>query len=260
MGAVAVWTVRLWELVLDGPVPFTVAQSEMARLVPPGRAFRDHERYLEWGRRKDGRTVQSKELSEDEKDARIRMGQMKMAYTAIWAQIRSGRVEQFEQDGIKMLRVGPNVPKVIHPTSIPRVIQTHSVKGSRQHPAPSVTKMAPHTIRIWQRLFEADEVSFDSIVADAARLVPPQTAYRRAATKAEANRQKRNGKARNFLDPEKAKDKTIRAGQRGVVTSAISSFVSGGRIERFTLDGQQFLRRGPNFWIGEPPRNVSHGD
>jgi hypothetical protein len=95
MGKINPWTQRLRELVLDGPVPYGLALSEMAAQVDPA----------------DARVV----VTEDEDAPRpktakdyslIAMGAHRLAYQTIWTQIREGRIERYEEDGEPMLRVG----------------------------------------------------------------------------------------------------------------------------------------------------------
>ena len=107
MGKLNPWTARLRELVLDGPVPYNRALSQMAVLVPPGRAFRDGERQASWKpktQRDTEATDSSKKLSQD---ALITQGAHRLAYQTIWTQIRAGRIARFEEDGEPMLRIGP---------------------------------------------------------------------------------------------------------------------------------------------------------
>jgi hypothetical protein len=102
------WTERLRELVAHGPVPRDEAVAEMAALVPPGRAYRDTERVLEWVRTKHNhKTVRESADDEATKDRRIKGGQKRIVRSALWTQIHHGQIEEFEQDGVTMLRQGP---------------------------------------------------------------------------------------------------------------------------------------------------------
>lgn len=99
------WTARLRELVTEGPVPFSKAQSEMARLVPPGRGLREAQRYVDWGRNKNNVKTPLAEETEARKDQLIARGRLKLAYVAIWTQARAGHVEVYEEADQKMVRL-----------------------------------------------------------------------------------------------------------------------------------------------------------
>ena len=103
------WTERLRELVEAGPVSRDEAVAEMAGLVPPGRAYRDTERVLDWVR--DKHEYKSKRVPTDKeqtKSIRIKGGQKRIARSALWTQIHHGRIEEYTVKGIRMLRKGPN--------------------------------------------------------------------------------------------------------------------------------------------------------
>lgn len=101
------WTERLRALVEEGPVPFDKAMAEMSALVPPGRAYRDAERVVEWVRTKHQYKSQRETLSdEDRKGQRVRAGQRRIARSAIWTQCHHGRVEEYAEGDVRMLRKG----------------------------------------------------------------------------------------------------------------------------------------------------------
>jgi hypothetical protein len=103
------WTERLRVLVEAGPISVNEAVSQMADLVPPGRAYRDSERVVQWVRDKNG--YKSMRITSDEeavKDLRIRGGQKRIVRSALWTQKKHGRVEEYTLKGVRMLRKGPN--------------------------------------------------------------------------------------------------------------------------------------------------------
>lgn len=103
------WTEKLCELVAKGPVSVDEAVAEMAALVPPGRAYRDTERVLNWIREKhDYKTMRLPVDEEATKDQRIKGGQKRIVRSALWTQKKHGRVEEYKEKGVRMLRKGPN--------------------------------------------------------------------------------------------------------------------------------------------------------
>lgn len=103
------WTERLRELVEKGPVSVDKAVSEMAALVPPGRALRDTDRVVEWVRTHNKyKTERVPKDPEQTKDIRIKGGQKRIVRSALWTQKKHGRVEEYEEKGVRMLRKGPN--------------------------------------------------------------------------------------------------------------------------------------------------------
>lgn len=86
-------------------MPYLDALVNAAALVPPGRAYRHG-----LGQRRYVRKTRDTQVPERvfTKDETIRLGQRDVAARAIKYLARVKRVEVYDDDGVKMVRVGPN--------------------------------------------------------------------------------------------------------------------------------------------------------
>lgn len=107
------WTVKLRELVSDGPVPLLQALAEMEVLVPPGRAFRDGQEQVKWqakdaAAKNPDRHVKAKVVTDKEaaKSADIRRGARRLVYQVVWTQQRAGHVVMYDEGEVRMVRLG----------------------------------------------------------------------------------------------------------------------------------------------------------
>ena len=237
MARVNPWTVRLHELVASGPVPFNKAVSEMMALVPPGQGYRKGVWMLDWSRRNaKGGGPQRQLPAEEEKSVLIRTGRRAIATSAIWTQTKHNRVEVFEDDGERWLRVGTNPPGA-----------TFISLGERGRPRPALTRISPWTKHIWRRVAEGD-VPIETLRQECFDMIPDDLAIRNV-TQASASQKRRFGRSRKGSPTDPS---SIAVGKRRIFATALNALVKRNRVTLVGAD-QQIVSRGSDFWTAPPP-------
>lgn len=240
MGSVAPWTARLWELVREGPQPYDHALVEMARLVPPGRAFRNTKRLHDWQKQRFDREdhERSPHLSKPDKEALIRQGKIALARSAIWTQTRRGRVDEYYDDGVRMLREGPfpsSGPSAHHPHQPPKA------------PWVNPNRLSPATRFIWRRVAQGPISRADLIeealpfVAEADALHDIRTAYQSVSRRRKSP----------VVEGDRAS--LVRAGRLRSVRRALADLVKNRRLCVYGEGDTLMIGRGDHFWTQDAP-------
>jgi len=101
------WTVRIFELLADGPQSLEFLIAEVRNLVPPGRAYRQAEkkRRQQAGRRVN-KTDRKQWVRPPTEDETIRTGQRQIVMDSVSKLVMTGRLEYVEGDRGRYLKLG----------------------------------------------------------------------------------------------------------------------------------------------------------
>jgi hypothetical protein len=94
----AAWSARIFEIVADGPIAKDDIIRVAAESVPPGRAFRSWEMYLQ---KTSPETLRRADVSTPEwRVSAIRRGSRKIVRSTLFNMIKNRRLVAFEQNGV----------------------------------------------------------------------------------------------------------------------------------------------------------------
>lgn len=106
MSPVKPWTRHFFEALQSGePQTYAKVLVEAAAFVPPGRAYREAERHRESRRTKDG--VTTPRVKAYNSATLIREGSRSIVRASLRIAIRNGRITEYYEGGVRMLRLGP---------------------------------------------------------------------------------------------------------------------------------------------------------
>jgi len=243
MGKHVPWTEKLWTLVAEGPVSYDHAIVEMSRLVPPGRGYRNAEGLQTWEKTRRRNGYKDGSHQEQSKDVLIRQGKTRIARTSIWSQIKGGRIESYYEDGVRMLRSGPNpggTPSVYHPGTL------------RKRPSASPRRMTPWTRHMWRRV-ATGPVPYDDLIAEAAELVPDETALGNANSAINSRRKSRGSSQTVATYDVMLYPRRIPYGKMRIARTAIQALTRSGRFAVTGSGSNRVVTPGPSFWPDPPP-------
>lgn len=221
MGRESEWGQYIRDRVEAGPVRLAALVAEAADLVPPGRAFRTVVRTVEHRRESANASERNYVDQQAKKDQRIRYGQRGYVTNLIHSLSVRGRIEVFEQDGERWVRLGK------HPWS---------------DPAPIRSELTPYSRAILQ-LVESDTYTYEEVFEVVRDMIPADRAIDVARRNREHNRARRSSTA-SATFPE---DHDRSLGARTLFTSAVLNLKRSGRVV-VSGDGMgRTIGRGPTW-------------
>ena len=103
----APWTVRIFELLADGPRPLEFLIAEVRNMVPPGRAYRQAEKKRKsQQRRRVNKTDRHPVVRKATEDETIRTGQRQIVMDSVTALVGRGRLEYVEGEAGRYVQLG----------------------------------------------------------------------------------------------------------------------------------------------------------
>ena len=214
------WTTFILDRVASGPQDWNRLVSEAASLVPPGRAFREAERHLEYRRPEDeGRRWIDEHAK---KDQRIRWGQRGIITAALSGLASNGRIEITMSEGQKLVSVGSNPASSAKPT--------RAVSGTCAGEV--------------MMLVEDDEMLLDDVFDIVLPVINREMAIHTGRRIRDSVRRRRGSEA----DTDHTDEDDFKSGARQMFTASVRNLAKSKRIVVVGSGPYRFIRRGPA-WV-----------
>jgi hypothetical protein len=234
LGRLAPWTALLREQVLKGPAPYDKVLSEMTATIPPGRAYRDYLRKFEWDRERRG-TDLAKPMETSKTDGIIR-GKVQLAYTAIWSQVRAGRVDVFYDGETRMVRVGRKGWDLV------------AAPVNAAGPVPIAGQVTEVGMEVWNQLRNGP-IPYETAVERVGAKVTADHALR-TGTRVKVTERRNSGRSTDISDL--SAEYLIAKGRRSEAVDYLYSYQKSHRIVRYKKGDVDMVGPGPAFWPEKP--------